>query len=172
MAYNSKSSLELEYIFIGMKFVVEFQEDGEFLDEETKEIRDFVSKMSKVICIDKSYVECNENKRKSTFMLENGWNALKDVVLDTDYCRHMSDHANAVVIDAFVTMSRCYMYECLANITDKFSQVNIFVDGSCEFEVIVCKDIALDYKNYSGRWQDWEFDNDGKFLSSHISPNI
>lgn len=164
----ASSSLELEYIFVGVKFIVEFSEECEFSEEETKKIRDFVTKMSKSICIDKSYVECIENKRKSTFMLETGWNALKDVILDTNYCKNSFEHANAVIIDAFVTMVRCYMYECLAQVTDKSSYVNILVDGNCEFDVIVCKDTSMDYKKYFGKWQDWEFDDNGKFLSSHV----
>ena len=167
MAYN-KSSVELEYIFIGMKFNVEFLA-GVFTDEEENDIRDFIDKMSKTICIDKTYVECSQNKRKNTFMLESGWNSLKDFIIDSRYCKYMHNQSEEIIVDAFATMGRCYMYECLALKTDKFSNVNITVQNDSEFEVVICKDESNDYKKYLGKWQEWEYDDYGNFLSSHAT---
>lgn len=164
----SKSSIELEYVFLGMKFNVEFLE-GSFTDDEKKDLSSFIEDMSKTICIDKSYVDCKENKRKSTFMIESGWNSLKDVILDSKFCKYTFNATDEVLIDAFATMGRCYIYECLALKTDKFTHINVTVKEDCEFEVIVCKDSSEDYKKYLGRWQDWEFDDEGNFLSSHIN---
>ena len=75
MTYR-KNSMELEYVLIGMKFDVEFLEDS-FTDEEKKELTYFIDNISTTIYIDKSYVECKENKRKSVFMIESGWNSLR-----------------------------------------------------------------------------------------------
>ena len=166
MAYT-KSSIELEYVFLGMKFDVEFLE-GSFTDDEKKDILDFIDGMSRAIYIDKSYVDCKENKRKDTFMLESGWNSLREVILDTRFCKYTYGMTEEVLVDAFTTMGRCYMYDCLSKKTDKFTQVNIEVKEDCEFEVVICKDVAHDYKNYLGKWQDWEFDDEGRFLSSHV----
>ena len=168
--YNN-SSLELEYIFIGMKFDVEF-EDEVFTEDEKAEIKAHVEAMSKKIFIDKSYVEYNGNTRKDVFMLETGWNALKDLLIDSKYGQHLNSmpHAPEVVIDAFATMGRCYMYECIAKITDKTQSINISLSPKCTFDVVLCKDMTNDQKHYIGRWQDWEFDDNGHFLSS--SANI
>lgn len=166
--YNS-SSLELEYIFIGMKFNVEFDDDNDmFTEDEKNSIRALIEAMSSKIFIDKSYVEYSGNTRKDVFMLESGWNALKDLLVDSKYGQHLNSmpHAPEVVIDAFATMGRCYMYECLAKVTDKTQSINISLDPKCVFDVILCKDMTHDQKHYIGRWQDWEFDDDGHFLSS------
>lgn len=102
-------------------------------------------------------------------MIESGWNSLKDVILDSKFCKYTFNATDEVLIDAFATMGRCYIYECLALKTDKFTHINVTVKEDCEFEVIVCKDSSEDYKKYLGRWQDWEFDDEGNFLSSHVN---
>ena len=165
MVYR-KNSMELEYVLLGMEFDVGFLEDV-FTDEEKKELTYFIDNISKAIYIDKSYVECKDNKRKSVFMVESGWNSLRDVILDTKFCKYIYGNTNEVLIDAFATMGRCYVYECLSSKTKKFTSINVTVKEDCEFEVIICKDVSNDYKRYLGRWQDWEFDDDGNFLSSN-----
>lgn len=168
---HNSSSLELEYIFIGMKFNIEFEEDI-FTEDEQKDLKTHVEAMSKKIFIDKSYVEYCGNTRKDVFMLESGWNALKDLLIDSKYGQYLHEmpHAPEVVIDAFATMGRCYMYECLAKVTDKTQSINLSLDSKCTFDVILCKDMTHDQKHYIGQWQDWEFDDKGHFLSS--SANI
>ena len=165
MTYR-KNSMELEYVLLGMKFDVEFLEDA-FTDEEKKELTYFIDNISKAIYIDKSYVECKENKRKSVFILESGWNSLREVILDTKFCKYMHENTEEGLIDAFVTIGKFYVYECLSSKTEKFTCINVAIKEDCEFEVIVCKDVSNDYKRYLGRWQDWEFDDDGNFLSSN-----
>lgn len=165
MTYR-KNSMELEYVLLGMKFDVEFLEDA-FTDEEKKELTYFIDNISKAIYIDKSYVECKENKRKSVFILESGWNSLREVILDTKFCKYMHENTEEGLIDAFATIGKCYVYECLSSKTEKFTCINVAIKEDCEFEVIVCKDVSNDYKRYLGRWQDWEFDDDGNFLSSN-----
>ena len=165
MAYNS-TSIELEYIIAGAKFNVDFL-DGSFTEDEKKDIREFIDAMSQEICIDKSYVDCHENLRSNVFMIESGWNALKDMILDTHFCKYMHNHAQGAIAEAFATMARCYIYECVSMKTDKFTSINITLANDCEFEVIVCKDTSYDFRRYIGKWQDWDFDENGKFLSSH-----
>lgn len=163
----NKSSIELEYVIIGMKFNVEFL-DGSFSEEEQKDIRDFIEHMSEKMYIDRSYVECKENKRKSVFMIESGWNALRDLMLDSRFGKHLYGQSAEVLADAFATMSRCYVYECLSLKTEKFTEISVTVKDDCVFDVVVCKDTSKDYKTYKGRWQDWAFDENGKFLSVDV----
>ena len=165
MAYNS-TSIELEYIIVGAKFNVDFL-DSSFTKDEKKELREFIDAMSQEICIDKSYVDCHENLRSNVFMIESGWNALKDMIIDTRFCKYMHNYAQGAIAEAFATMARCYMYECVSMKTDKCTSINITLANDSAFEVIVCKDTSYDFKRYVGKWQDWDFDENGKFLSSH-----
>ena len=160
---HRRNTVDLEYIFIGMKFDVEFQENV-FTEDEERDIRNYIDEMSREIYIDKTYVECKENLRKSTFMIESGWNALQDLMLDSKYCKYLDAAGIYTVIDAFSTMGRCYMYECLALKTEYFQNIAITLKKDCVFDVIICKDIAHDSRRYVGRWQDWKFDSTGKFV--------
>ena len=149
---------------------VEF-EDGFFDEHETKEILDIVENLSHEMFIDKSYVECSENLRKSTFMLKSGWESLCNIMLKTNFGKNMHPKTQESVVDAFSTIACCYIYECLScysHIKDKISHVTICVDQNCDFEVVVCIDKSNDWKKYLGKWQQWEFDNEGHFLSSNM----
>ena len=110
--------------------------------------------------IDKSYVECDLNKRKSTFIIEDGWNSLRDTLLDTNYGMYLHPSSHNVLVEAFMLMARCYLYECLALKTEHITHVNITIKDE-PFDVIVCKDTSNDWKNYAGRWQTWKFDENG-----------
>ena len=159
MAFVS-SAFDLEFVLKGIEFDVEF--DDEYFDEdEKKQLLDFISNMSKNIYIDKSYVECNGNKHTDVFMLEDGWNALCDLVIDSRYCKYLHHISQSSLIEAFCTMARCYMYELLCKITDKTCHIAITVKDDCDFDVIVYKDDSKEWKKYPGKWQDWEFDDDG-----------
>lgn len=166
-----RSSIDLEYVFLDIKLDVQFLE-GAFTDDEEKEIRDFISLMSREIHIDRSYVECLENKRRNVFILEAGWNSLQDVMLDTQFCQHLHAQGQEVVADAFITMIRCYIYDCLAAKTDKFTDISICIDEDSTFNVVVCKDVAHDYKTYVGPWQSWKYDLDGNFMQSKTTDEV
>ena len=161
MQSRSTNAFELSFIITGMKFDVEFEDDV-FTDEEKKDLLSYIESMSREIAIDKTYVECNENKRASTFMIESGWNALRDTLIDSEYCRYLHPSGHSTIVDAFVTMARCYMYECVALKTENISSISI--QARLEpFDVIVCKDTSNDWKKYPGKWQNWKFDENGKF---------
>ena len=169
MTYTRKA-IELEYIFLGMRFNIEFLDDT-FSDDEKTDIVNYVNAMSKNIYVDKSYVECYENKRKATFMRESGWNALRDSIIDSRFCKYSFSNSEEIIADAFATIGKYYIYDCLAKKTDRLNAINVTVDPECEFDVIVCKDVSHDYANYIGQWQDWEFDENGTFISSSVTNN-
>lgn len=165
MACRNKQ-IDLEYVIIGMKFDVEFA-SGEFTDVEKQHILDDLNEMSREIHIDRSYVDCKQNRRGSAFMLETGWNSLADLIVKSKFGRYQHNYAGEVIVDAFATMGRCYMQECLCSITDKHGSIDLSVNEDCEFEVVVCKDTSHDYKKYLGCWQDWTFDGNGHFTSTN-----
>ena len=160
MSVHNASSLDIAFLFKGVKFTVMF-EDGCFGSEEEKRIKDFIAGMSSGIMIDKSYVECESNKHGDTFMLENGWDALKDLLLDSHFGQFMSHPATKeTLIDAFTTMLRCYMYEMVSKNAD-IEHIMIDVDPSSAFDVVVCRDRSHDWRKYPGKWQSWSYDDNG-----------
>ncbi len=161
MAY--KDTFELEFIIRNIKFNLDF-EDGYFDDNEEKELSEYVESLSREICIDKSYVDCSLNKRTSTFMTEIGWNSLKSVLVDTDYCRFLPTKNHASLVDSLCMMARCYMYECLALKTDNYEHINVMIDPDCTFDIVICKDNSNDWKKYLGKWQTWKYDLSGNYI--------
>lgn len=161
------TSFELEFIFKNVKFNLDF-EDGYFEENEKEDIKKFVDNMSNEIAIDKSYVECKKNYRNDVFMIENGWNSLRDLIFDSRYCQFLHPISQESIVEAFTTMVRCYMYSCISTITDMYEHIVLTVDDKQPFDVIICKDVANDWNKYIGKWQDWEFDDEGKFISSSV----
>lgn len=158
------NAFELMFLFYDVNFQVEF-EDGYFSDDEKTEILEFVDAMSKSISIDKSYVECASNKRSDVFMIESGWNALRELILDSECCKYLNQTAQASLVEAFTTMLRCYMYECVSKMCDKFDHIAIGIDNKNVFDVVICKDKSNSWNKYPGRWQDWNLDEDGHFCN-------
>ena len=157
------NTFELEFIIIGAKFNVEF-EDGFFDEDEKHEMIEYIDAISKKIFIDRSYVECKGNNRKSVFMLEDGWNSLRDMLIDTDYGKYLHLKNHETLIEALSVMANCYLYECISLKTEHISHISISIKPE-PFDVIICKDRSNDWKNYKGEWQNWKFDDNGNFLS-------
>lgn len=164
MSNNNTSSFELEYVIVGAKAVVSFEE-GYFDEDEQHEIEEYVEKLSKRIYIDRSYVDSKQNKRTSTFMVEDGWNAMRDALLDSEYGKYLHPNNYPRFIEAMVIMAQCYLYECLTLNGYDISHINISIDNE-PFDVIICKDRSNDWKNYAGKWQDWEFDENGHYVKT------
>lgn len=167
---RSINSFELMFIFKNVKFNVGF-EDGFFDNDEKDEIRNIVKSLSDNIVVDKTYVDCCENLRKSVFMIEDGWNSLHDMLIDTEYGKYLHPNSHLLLVDAFSTIARCYMYECISAYTDKCSHISITIDNKQDFDVIICKDKSNEWKKYPGKWQDWEFDKDGKIIKQTKNVN-
>ena len=153
---NCTSAFDIEYVIYGMKFNVVFEE-GYFEEDEQKEILDFISQMSREMHIDSSYVDKKGTKYRSTFMLDDGWTSLCEVVQDSKCCRYLHPNSQATLVDAFCMMGKCYIYECLALKYD-FQHILIDVDPKCEFDVAFLKDTSHAWKHYTGKWQTWKDD--------------
>jgi len=150
------SAFELTFVIIGMKFTVSFEE-GYFEEKEQKEITDFIDQMSREMHIDSSYVDRKGTKFKSTFMIDDGWKQLNEVMFDSKFCQYLHPKSQETIIDAFCMMGKCYMYECLALYYD-FQHIAIEVDPKQDFEVAFLKDQSHAWKSYPGKWQTWKDD--------------
>lgn len=153
-------ALDLEFIIKGMFFKIAFEDD--FFDvAEKNRITYIMSSISESIYIDRSYVECAGNKRLDVFLTSEGWESLCDLMIDTRFCRNVHGVTQESMVDSFIMMAKCYVYECLSKFTDKIEHIELSIDDEKPFEVIVCKDESKDWKSYKGRWQDWEYDDEG-----------
>lgn len=154
------NNVEITYIIKNLTFDVEF-EDNFFQDEDIKYIKHHIDLLSKCIAIDKSYVECSQNKHKNTFLIENGWNALKETLIDSEFgLKLLNDHQHAIV-EAFSTMAKCYMYDAISEYyKDKYENIyehiNITPSITSTFDVIICKDASDEWKKYKGDWTQWK----------------
>lgn len=153
------SAFDISFVIIGMKFTVSFEE-GFFDNNEQKEIIDFINRMSREMYIDSSYVDKKGTKYSSVFMLEDGWNALCDLIKDSKYGKYIHPNSQETLIEAFCMMGKCYMYECLSLAYD-FTHIMIEVDPSYEFDVAFLKEDPNVWKRYPGKWQTWD-DNKSK----------
>lgn len=148
------TSFGIRFVIKGMKFSVEF-EDGFFDDNEKKDIENFVDAMSNEMHIDSSYVDNKETKYANTFMLEDGWNALCELIKDSKYGKYLHQSSQETLIEAFCMMGKCYIYECLSLLYD-FRHIQVEVDPHYEFDVIFLKEDPSTWKHYPGKWQTWD----------------
>ena len=99
-------SFGIRFVIKGMKFNVEF-EDGFFDDNEKKDIENFIDAMSNEMHIDSSYVDNKETKYANTFMLEDGWNALCELIKDSKYGKYLHQSSQESVQDGNMTVFFC-----------------------------------------------------------------
>ena len=148
------SAFDISFAIIGMKFKLTF-EDGFFDKKEIDDITNFVNSMSKEMHVDSTYVEKATSKYKSTFMLDEGWNALCDLIKDSRYGMYLNPASQETLVDAFCIMGKCYIYECLALLYD-FEHIYVEVDASKDFDVVILKEESGTWKRYPGKWQNWK----------------
>ena len=153
---SCSSSFDICYVIIGMKFTVAFEE-GFYDDAEQKKIIEFINFMSREMHIDSSYVDKEGTKYKTTFMLNDGWTSLCDIVKDSRYCAYLHPRSQETLVDAFCMMGKCYIYECL-NLFYDVQHMQVEVDASQDFEVAFLKDTPNAWKHYPGKWQTWKDD--------------
>ena len=134
-------------------------------DEEQEDIRNTVKDI-KNIYIDKTYVECKENNHSDTFLNKNGWDQLKETLIDSDFSSKMSMKSCENLVDVFATMIKAYTYQELSkkHSCDTLEHVQIVLKNTNKIQVEISKDTSNEWKTYPGKWQTW---NDGlidKFL--------
>lgn len=148
------SKFDISFVILGMKFNLAF-EDGFFDKNDIAEITQYVDCMSKEMCVDSTYVEKAGSKYKSTFMMEDGWNALCGLIKDSEYGKYLDARSQETLVEAFCMMGKCYMYECISLLYD-FTHIQVEVDPTKDFEVVFLKEQLDAWKRYPGKWQSWE----------------
>ena len=152
---KSRRAFELEFILLNVQFDVSFDEDV-FDESERNEIIDFVNSLSHEIPVDKTYVDFKGTNFKDTFLTEEGWNALCDTILDSSFCKYIHPRNHETIVDAFVTIARCYIYQCLLSRYGNVEHIIAMVRPNTSFDVVICKDCSNEWKKYPGKWQTWK----------------
>ena len=117
-----------------------------------------VKQICKEIWIDKSYVEFKENKHEDTFMLEEGWNELCNLVIQTNCGEKATKQQNAMMQEAFCLMIVCYVYLFLENLGYDADDIYLEINPESRFMVQYEEDKIKEWKYYPGKWQTWNWD--------------
>lgn len=144
---------ELSFVISGADVKLEF-EDGFFNDEEEKELSSRASELSQKVFIDRSNVACKLNKHSKKFLLEEGWNFLHDVLVDTKYGKYMALENQKYIAQTLDVMICCYVMSELEAFTDKIEHIALSIDESSVLEVLICKDTSNEWSSYRGSWTD------------------
>ena len=153
---HKKTAPDLEFALFNVKFNVAF-EDGFFSENEREDICDMIDNVTRMIQIDKTYVETKKSNFKGTFLIEDGWNSFCTAIMESEFCAKLDEKSYDVIIEAFTAMAQCYAYECLSlYYPEKIKHIAIEVDPKSEFDVVICSDVAHEWSRYPGKWQTWK----------------
>lgn len=129
-------------------------------EEEQQQIKSAVKEICKEIWIDKSYVEFKENKHEDVFMLENGWNELCQLVIQTKCGKNATKQQNAIMQEAFSLMILCYVYLFLENLGHDTDDIVLELTPNGRYMVEYEVDKVQEWKYYPGKWQTWDWNQE------------
>lgn len=153
-------SIEIQYIIKNLEFDIQFDNDF-FSNKDKKQIKNTLDMITKTIYIDKSYVESSKNKHNNTFLVENGWELLKQTIIESEFGIKLSKSNQEMLVETISTMAKCYVYSLLINYYEHdYPNINEYIHISpsltSKFDVIICKDTSNEWKSYKGDWTQWE----------------
>lgn len=153
---RQSDNVDLIYTF---KYIcMDVHVNNSYSNEEQLEIKHKVKEICKEICIDKSYVEFSENKHEDVFMLEDGWNELCKLVLQTKCGKNATKQQNMIMQEAFTLMILCYVYLFLENLGYDNNDIILELAPTGKFMVEYEIDNIKEWKHYPGKWQTWNWD--------------
>lgn len=152
---QKKQDCQIQYLFKNVKFSVDVDEDI-YDDNDKKEISRIVNGVSKEICIDKSYVDFDENKHNDTFIELDGWNKLCKLVKKTKFGKNATPSQDEELDEAFKLLAYAYVYSILEKYGYDISCIQLSFKDNSSFRAIFLEDTVDEWKYYPGKWQDWK----------------
>lgn len=149
---------DLSFVITGAQVTLDF-EDGCFSDDEQEMLQSTAQELARRVIIDKSNVELKDNKSSHKFLLEDGWNFLCDVLVDTQYGKYMAAENQKFLAQSAEIMVCCYVMNTLEMMTDKVEHLALSVDPDSMLEILVCKDTSDEWRAFKGSWKDLDEDN-------------
>jgi hypothetical protein len=135
------NKIEFQFLITGLSYNIKFLSNL-FDKNEQIELKHFINHISQSITIDKSYVMSKDNKYENVFLIEDGWNSLKEILLLSAFGSKLHQKDHHVLVNLFLSMAECYVFNTLLtyydytyiNITDHIELIpnskNIIIDVS------------------------------------------
>ena len=148
-----EEKFELLFIF---KYVCVNYEMNDELDEETQaRVNNALKLLTKEIYIDKTYVDFKGTKYKKTFLREDGWKELCDLVFKTKFGNKCKKDDNDRMLEAYSSIIVCYLYQALSDLGFDVENIHLEIADQSRFMVEFHKDVCEEWKTYVGPWQSW-----------------
>ena len=152
-----KPRIDLIFHFLDPKVEVEL-ENGFFDKESEREVLQLIEDIKRSIWIDKTYVGFDDSKYSDVFLTVEGWKALCEMLLVSQFGKLLPVSAQENVVDAYTIMILCYIYSELKKYDIDFEHVKVKPKNSEDINVEIYVDETSNdsYLDYKGRWQDIE----------------
>lgn len=146
---------ELVYVFKGVSMLCSVNSEV-YDDDDLKKALDQLNIVADEIWIDKTYVDFEGTKFRKTFLLEGGWNELRDLVKATDYGANCTKTQAASMNAAFRAMIVGYVDMAFTELGWDVENMVFDVTEGAKFRVEYHMDVGEEWRNYVGPWQTWQ----------------
>jgi hypothetical protein len=126
-----------------------------FDDETQKKAYDSRTMITKEIHIDRTYVDSPKTMFENTFLTEEGWIALCQLVKDTNYGKKVNASQQEILSGAYKKMIICYV-EQIFNDLDWDTENMVFSMADNAKFMVEYYPGTNEYMTYPGRWQTWK----------------
>lgn len=140
-----------KYVCVDCSLNPEVYDDG-----DRKKAFEILKELSGEIWIDKTYVDFKGTRFEKTFLQEDGWNALKNLVVDTKFGKKCTKAQRAMMDKAYRQMIPGYLEMVFRDIGWDVDNMAFEVADRTGFQVEYHKDVAEEWKRYPGKWQTWK----------------
>lgn len=157
MARKSKKSSKIvsDLLLVFKHAQLKVSVNPEEYDKETKEkLSRIVNRAADEIYIDRTYVDFKGTKYEKTFLTEDGWKNLKDLVEKTKYGRNATVEDSKLLKECYKAIVSQYSYQLLSDLGYDVQNIDVEVLDEFPFMVEFRKDNVVD--NYAGKWQTWK----------------
>ena len=124
-----------------------------FDDEQCKKIINIVDIISKSITIDYTFVNHKNTKYEKTFITEEGWNQLCEVLNQTNGGISCSKEDYATIDEAYKLIMIQYAYQTLEDLGYDIANICLEMSNDSKYTIEVRSLSFTD--NYKGKWQEW-----------------
>lgn len=143
------NNIEFQFLITGLSYKIKFLSNL-FDKSEQIELKNFIDHISQSISIDKSYVMSDDNKYENVFLIEDGWNSLKEILLLSTFGSKLHHKDHHVLIKLFLSMAECYVFNALLTYYD-YTYINItdhieLIPNSKNITVDVSRDTIQEWK--------------------------
>lgn len=108
-----------------------------FSEADSSKLQEAVKYASREICIDKTYVEFTGTKYDKTFITEDGWKSLCNVLDITNFGKVVDKQLNEAIQESYREMIVQYLYLFMSDLGYDTSKVIIDMPATSKFMTIV-----------------------------------